>query len=43
MKVGTSSSYVNRLIKNLEKIVSKFLVQMAEKLGYDIKITYAKR
>lgn len=43
VKAGTSPSYVNRLIKNPEKIVNKTFVQMMEKLGYDIEITYFKR
>jgi len=43
VKAGTSPSYVNRLIKNPEKIVNKTFVQMMEKLGYDIEITYVKR
>ena len=42
-KVGTSPSYVNRLIKSQEKIVNKTFVQMLEKLGYDIEIAYVKR
>lgn len=42
-RVGTSPSYVNRLIKNPEKIVNKIFVQMMEKLGYDIEIKYVKK
>ncbi len=42
-KVGTSPSYVNRLIKNPEKIVNKTFVQMMEQLGYDIELTYVKK
>ena len=42
-KVGTSPSYVNRLIKSPEKIVNKTFVQMMEQLGYDIEISYIKR
>lgn len=42
-RVGTSPSYVNRLIKNQEKIVNKIFVQMMEKLGYDIEIKYVKK
>jgi transcriptional regulator, araC family len=42
-KVGTSPSYVNRLIKNPEKIVNKTFLQMMEKLGYDIELTYTKK
>ena len=42
-KVGTSPSYVNRLIKSTEKIVNKTFVQMMERLGYDIELTYVKK
>lgn len=42
-KVGTSPSYVNRLIKSLKKIVNKTFVQMMEQLGYDIEISCVKR
>lgn len=42
-KVGTSASYVSRLIKTPEKIVNRTFVQMMEKLGYDIELTYKKR
>ena len=42
-KVGTSPSYVNRLIKSLKKIVNKTFVQMMEQFGYDIEISYVKR
>jgi DNA-directed RNA polymerase specialized sigma subunit len=42
-KVGTSASYVSRLIKTPDKIVNRIFVQMMEKLGYDIELTYKKR
>lgn len=42
-EVGTTPSYVNRLIKKQENIVNKTFVQMMESLGYDIKLTYVKR
>lgn len=42
-KVGTSASYVNRLIKNPEGVVNKTFVSMMENLGYDIELTYVKR
>ncbi|MGN8762602.1 helix-turn-helix domain-containing protein [Oribacterium sp. HCP3S3_B9] len=42
-KVGTSASYVSRLIKMPDKIVNRAFVQMMEKLGYDIELTYKKR
>lgn len=42
-KVGTSASYVSRLIKTPDKIVNRTFVQMMEKLGYDIELIYKKR
>ena len=42
-KVGTSASYVSRLIKMPDKIVNRTFVQMMEKLGYDIDLTDKKR
>ena len=42
-KVGTSSPYVNRIIKKKEGVVNKTFVQMMEALGYDIELTYKKR
>ena len=42
-KVGTSASYVSRLIKTPDKIVNRTFVQMMEKLGSDSELTYKKR
>lgn len=42
-KVGTSSPYVNRIIKKKDGVVNKTFVQMMEALGYDIVLTYEKR
>lgn len=41
--VGTTPSYVNRLIKKNEGIVNKYFVAMLDKLGYDIKLTYIRK
>ena len=41
--IGTSAPYVSRLIKNNEKIVNKTFLQLMEKLGYDVELTYIKR
>lgn len=41
--VGTTLSYVNRLIKKSENIVNKTFIQMLESLGYDIELAYVKR
>lgn len=41
--VGTSAQYISRLINKKDGIVNKVLVEMLEKLGYDIQITYVKK
>lgn len=41
--IGTTASYVNRVIKKEEGVVNKTFVQMMESLGYDIELTYVKR
>ena len=41
--IGTTKSYVNRIIKKQEGVVNKTFVQMMEDLGYDIELTYVKR
>lgn len=41
--VGTTSQYVNRIIKKQDGVVNKTFVQMLEALGYDIELTYVKR
>ena len=42
-EVGTSSPYVNRIIKKQDGVVNKTFVQILETLGYDIELTYVKR
>lgn len=42
-EIGTSAPYLSRLIRNNEKIVNKTFLQLMEKLGYDIQLTYIKR
>lgn len=41
--IGTTPSYVNRLIKKNENIVNKTFIQMLEALGYDVELTYVKK
>jgi plasmid maintenance system antidote protein VapI len=41
--IGTSAPYVSRLIRNNEKIVNKTFLQLMERLGYDVELTYEKR
>ena len=42
-EIGTTSQYVNQIIKKKDEVVNKTFVQMMEKLGYDIELTYVKR
>ena len=42
-EIGTSAPYVSRLIRNNEKIINKTFLQLMEKLGYDVELTYVKR
>lgn len=42
-EIGTTSQYVNRIIKKQEGVVNKTFVQMIEALGYDIELVYVKR
>lgn len=41
--VGTSALYISRLINKQEGIMNKTFVDMLEKLGYDIQVTYVKK
>ena len=42
-KVGTTSSYVNRIVKKKDGVVNKTFIQMMEALGYDVEISYIKK
>ena len=42
-EVGTTPSYVNRLIEKKDGIVNNTFLQMLEQLGYDVELTYVKR
>ncbi len=41
--VDTSAPYVSRLINKKDGIVNKVFVDMLDKLGYDIQLTYIKK
>lgn len=41
--VGTSAPYVSRLINKQEGIINKTFVNLLDKLGYDIQVTYVKK
>lgn len=42
-EIETTSQYVNRIIKNSDKVINKTFIQMMEALGYDIELTYVRR
>lgn len=42
-EIGTTKSYVNRVIKKSDGVVNPTFVQIMEALGYDIELTYVKR
>lgn len=42
-KIETTSQYVNRVIKNSDRVVNKTFIQIMEALGYDIELVYIKR
>ena len=42
-EIGTSAPYVSRLIRNNDKIVNNTFLQLTEKLGYDVELTYVKK
>ena len=41
--IGTSPSYVNKIIRSKEQIVNKIFLAMMEDLGYDVVPTSEKR
>ena len=41
--VGTTPSYVSRIVNGGDKVVNKTFVSMMEALGYDVVLTYVKR
>jgi plasmid maintenance system antidote protein VapI len=41
--LGVSIPYVNRIIRGREHIVNKTFVNILDKLGYDVELTYKKK
>lgn len=41
--IGTSPSYVNKIVRSKEQIVNKTFLAMMEDLGYDVRLVYEKR
>ncbi len=42
-EVGTSPTYVSRIVNSREQIVNKTFLAMMDALGYDVRLTYEKR
>ena len=42
-RIGTTKSYVNRVIKKTSGVINPTFVQITEALGYDIEISYVRR
>ena len=41
--IGTSPSYVNKIIRSKEQIMNKTFLAMMEDLGFDVELNYVKR
>ena len=41
--VGTTPSYVNRIVKSKEPVVNRTFIAMMEQLGYNVELTYVKK
>lgn len=41
--VGTTPSYVSRIVNDGDKVVNKTFVSMMETLGYDVRLVYEQR
>ena len=42
-EVGTSASYVRRVINDGDKVMNKTFVSIMEALGYDVELHYVNR
>ena len=41
--IGTSPSYVNKIIRSKEQIMNKTFLAMLEDLGFDVELNYVER
>ncbi len=41
--IGVTPSYVNKIVRKKEHVISNTFLAMMEELGYDVRITYEKR
>ena len=42
-ELGTTPSYIRRIVNIKEQIVNKTFLAMMESLGYDVRLTYERR
>ncbi len=42
-EIGTSGTYVSRLIKHQDKIVNRVFIAIMDRLGYDVELKYRKK
>ena len=41
--IGTSPSYVNKIVRSKEQIMNKTFLAMMEVLGFDVELNYVER
>ena len=41
--IGTSPSYVNKIVRSKEQIMNKTFLAMMEDLGFDVELHYVER
>ena len=41
--IGTSPSYVNKIVRSKEQIMNKTFLAMMEDLGFDVELQYVER
>lgn len=41
--IGVTPSYVNKIVRKKEHVISNTFLAMMEEIGYDVRITYEKR
>ena len=41
--IGTSDSYVNKIVRSKEQIMNKTFLAMMEDLGFDVELHYVER
>ena len=42
-KIGTSGSYLSRIINQKGNIMNRFFIKMLDALGYDIQLVYVQK